>query len=269
MSTSGIAQPPLPTSQLSQQPFSAYRVSPASSLMRNGRVFPFQHAHLSGGGRQRWEGIDKTGGFGGGTPARSGAECDPWTPTSGSPVPATSLSPPDRAVAGGGLGVVDGRGMAMSPLTRPLSTSGAGMSAAVTTPPLIPALPSLLGLSPDSPEYLGDLANALNSAPSPLEESLVQSVSISPPQSVGSVLFGGNGIGTPRQLQGGGVVVESRAPEGGLLKLQSTVRRPTRPPADFDPLADPSLDVDIQDICVDPDLNVDAPAFVPAGYLPG
>lgn len=38
--------------------------------------------------------------------------------------------------------------------------------------------------------------------------------------------------------------------------------------ADIMLLADPSLDVDIQDICADPDLNADAPAFVPGGYLP-
>lgn len=49
----------------------------------------------------------------------------------------------------------------------------------------------------------------------------------------------------------------------------STPRRSPKPPTDLSLLTDPALDVDIQDICVDADLNADAPAFVPGGYLLG
>lgn len=50
----------------------------------------------------------------------------------------------------------------------------------------------------------------------------------------------------------------------------STPRRSPRPAAaDLSMLTDPALDVDIQDICVDADLNANAPVFVPGGYFPG
>eukprot|EP00752_Nemacystus_decipiens_P006717 g6040.t1 len=184
-----------------------------------------------------------------------------------------------REKNGGGGGGVSSHPLgtwAMEPSSGKLPETAAGAAvinggvrgAGVGTPPLVPAMPSQFAQSfpPESPEYLSDLANVLSSTPPPLyggqrQHQLPQQQpqAVTPP--LGSLLGGGDlfsgsrgrgegraGVLTPKQDGGGAVLSPFLSPR------QSTL------------LADPSLDVDIQDICADPDLNADAPAFVPGGY---
>lgn len=228
------------------QSFHSYRgPPPGRHVSMKGRHFPVQGPSHHANGQRRWDG-DKVIGFVSMAP-RSGSERDPWTPPSGSPVPGSSLSPPHGAGTSGGLGSPDGRGIVMSPMPAPLTTTA--------TPPLISTLPSLLGLPPDSSEYLGDLASALSST--------------SPAPSVASTLFGNKSIGPLHELQEREGAEEQVKAKNGTTSRFSMPKASTKATADIGPISDLSLDLDIQDICVDPDLNADAPAFVPGGYFPG
>lgn len=156
-------------------------------------------------------------------------------------------------------------GSSRSPVTPP----GAVMLDAVAatgTPPLVPLRPSLADrFPPDSPEYLDDLANALSSTPPPPKppSGLRQPLAVTPP--LGPTLLGSS-IGMVRSdlLRDGAAAKQN----GGLTLSPYVSPRRSTNPADIRVLADPSLDVDIQDICADADLNADAPAFVPGGYFP-
>ena len=178
-------------------------------------------------------------------------------------------------------------GQSRSPVVGPRFSPGQDRAMAVIrTPPLLPAMSPLVGgRLPDSPEYLGDLANALSvtplaartmtSGPVELAEPLTvgqQSLALSPP--LGPALLGGtasgdrNGFGGGERGGGGGGgggVMPAQNGGDALLPYLSPLR--SKAFADIRALADPSLEVDIQDICADPDLNVNAPAFVPGGYL--
>ena len=188
---------------------------------------------------------------------------------------------------GGGGGVGGGVGSshplgtwAMEPSSGMLPGTAAGAGAAVIngggeggggavggTPPLVPAMPNQFAQSfpPESPEYLTDLANVLSSTPPPLyggqqQQQQQQPQAVTPP--LGPLLGGGDLFAGARgEGGGGGAGVFSPKQQGGGAALS-----PFLSPRQSTMLADPSLDVDIQDICADPDLNADAPAFVPSGY---
>lgn len=147
---------------------------------------------------------------------------------------------------------------------------GGRVGVGVGTPPLVPAMPSqfVQSFPPESPEYLSDLANVLSPTPPPPyagqlhnHQQQQQPKAVTPPLGSargGGDLFAGAGGGggglTPKQEGNGAALSPFLSPSLSPSPRQSTM------------LADPSLDVDIQDICADPDLNADAPAFVPGGY---
>lgn len=213
-------------------------------------------------------------------------------------VPAASYLNSQRVWEGDGVGVGRLRAIERDPWAPPETTSGLSLSPpregmTATTPPHVPGFPSVLGLPPDSPEYLGDLAVALNATPSPPQRpSVIGEARTTPPQpppsasaaAYGSAaIFGcGSDIGTTLDLAGRGrgdanelggfmgMVNETTLAFSAMKTMPERSCSSARAPAmDILVLADPSLDVDIQDICADADLNADAPAFVPGGYLPG
>lgn len=195
--------------------------------------------------RLGWEGQDRRGAPGG---------RDPWAgaqvgPSSRSQRPIGAAVPPLGENVQGFVSPREGLSM-------------------LRTPPLVPALPSILGglPSPDSPElYLGDLASALSSTPSPPRVPSSggrEPAATTPP--LGPTLFGAMRNGGSAGSYVGGVM--SNNAQNGPAATLSSYWSPSRS-TDIRLLGDPSLDVDIQDICADPDLNADAPAFVPGGYI--
>lgn len=156
----------------------------------------------------------------------------------------------------------------------------------IRTPPLIPAMPSMIGgPRPDSPEYLGDLANALSAAPfaghtsedpsesieladQPMMRQQQQnSLAVSMSSPLGPELLGGNTVDDRNGFGGGGGGGITAAQNGGTALSPYLSPRRTKTSPGIRAMANPSLEFDIQDICADPDLNVNAPAFVPGGYL--
>lgn len=239
-----------------------------------GRVGGGSPARAASNGRHGWEGTDQRPL----QPPSNQHQHHPLTPVFGPWVmePGQSRSP------------VGPTGFARAP---------DGGAVVMRTPPLIPAMPPMIGgPRPDSPEYLGDIANALSAAPfvertseepsksmdladQPMmrqqqQQQQQHSLTVSMSSPLGPELLGGstvddrNGFGGGEGgVGGGGGGGITAAQNGGAALSPYLSPRRTKTSPDIRSMANPSLEFDIQDICADPDLNVNAPAFVPGGYL--